>query len=45
MAEDSSYLKSHFKHFPYTTLLSILQFVDMKLAHKQRNVILNIFCY
>ena len=43
-AKDSSYSKSHVKHFPCTTLLSILQFV-VKLACKERNVILVMFCY
>jgi hypothetical protein len=37
-AEDSNYSKSHVKHFPCTTLLSILQVVVVvvKLARKER---------
>jgi hypothetical protein len=44
-AKDSSYSKSHVRHSPCLTLLSILQFVVVKLARKERNVILIIFCY
>jgi len=44
-AKDSNYSKSYVKHFPCLTLLSILQFVVVKLARKERNVILINFCY